>query len=109
MTAGQHGSLLVGFRDAGCEYQTRPDAGGPDASVRPVSDADVAQARLFRDMLREEIAELEARLEAAEVRWTRRHRSDHDDMPEPDALVRLNGQLDEARRMSQALRERFPV
>jgi hypothetical protein len=79
-----------------------------DVSLPPRNNADLAQARLFVHILEVEIADLEARVESAEERWMKRHRTDYDTIDPPDALVRLQRRLDEARRLSQALRKRFP-
>lgn len=78
-----------------------------NVSLPPRNKADLAQARLFDHILEVEIADLEARVESAEQRWMRSHRADDDTIDPPDALVRLQTRLDEARRLSQALRKRF--
>jgi hypothetical protein len=75
---------------------------------RPVQAADVAQARLFDDILQNEIAELEAIAESAERSWlSRRERGIGDDKL-PEALVRLGERVAEAQQLLDALRRRFP-
>ncbi|OLP04211.1 hypothetical protein BVU76_00655 [Mycolicibacterium porcinum] len=75
---------------------------------RPVHSADIAQSRLFEDILIGEIAELRDHLAAAELRWRRiRERSRVADAPIPDALVRLQSRIAEAERLLIQLRCRF--
>ena len=54
--------------------------------------ADIAQARLFDDLLQEEIAELQELAEHAQSR----------------ELLRVNARISEVRRLLDALRDRFP-
>ncbi|MGW4335380.1 hypothetical protein ACWEK5_21540 [Rhodococcus koreensis] len=63
-------------------------------------DPDIAQARVFRALLDEEIAALTARIEA-----TRRHGWVGADDPED---ARLGGQLGEARQLVARLNARYP-
>lgn len=75
---------------------------------RPVHSADIAQSRLFEDILLGEIAELRANLAATELRWRRvRERSRVADAPMPEALVRLHARIAEAERLLVQLRSRF--
>lgn len=75
---------------------------------RPVHSADVAQSRLFEDILIGEIAELRDLLAATELRWRRlRERSRVADAPMPEALVRLHERIGEAERLLVQLRCRF--
>ncbi len=76
--------------------------------ARPAHSADVAQSRLFEDLLLEEIAELRDTLAGAELRWRRlRDRSRVADAPVPDALLRLHARIAEAERLLVQLRCRF--
>lgn len=76
--------------------------------ARPAHAADVAQSRLFEDILIGEIAELRDLLAATELRWRRlRERSRVADAPMPEALVRLHGRIAEAERLLLQLRSRF--
>ncbi|MCW2687888.1 MAG: hypothetical protein JWR37_2778 [Mycobacterium sp.] len=76
--------------------------------ARPVQAADVAQARLFDEILQSEIAELDELAEAAERRWLRRReRGPGADTP-PAPLLRLRERAAEVRRLLGALRDRFP-
>lgn len=75
---------------------------------RPVHSADIAQSRLFEDILVGEIAELRDLLAATELRWRRlRERSRVADAPMPEALVRLHARIAEAERLLVQLRSRF--
>jgi hypothetical protein len=75
---------------------------------RPVQTADVAQARLFDEILQGEIAELEEIAEAAERQWLQRRVRGAGEDSLPDSLVRLGERVAEAHRLLNALRERFP-
>jgi transposase InsO family protein len=72
------------------------------ASARPISAADMAQARLFDDILQSEIAELEELAAYVEARWQRLH-----EQRRREELRRVHARLDEARRLLDALRDRF--
>ena len=75
---------------------------------RPVHSADIAQSRLFEDILVGEIAELRDLLAATELRWRRlRERSKVANAPMPEALVRLHARIAEAERLLVQLRSRF--
>ncbi|MDF3342164.1 hypothetical protein P3H80_32410 [Mycolicibacterium septicum] len=75
---------------------------------RPVHSADIAQSRLFEDILVGEIAELRDLLAATELRWRRvRERSRVAEAPMPEALVRLHARIAEAERLLVQLRSRF--
>ncbi|BBX90567.1 hypothetical protein H5U98_04935 [Mycolicibacterium boenickei] len=75
---------------------------------KPVHSADIAQSRLFEEILVGEIAELRDHLAATELRWRRvRERSRVADAPMPEALVRLHARIAEAERLLVQLRGRF--
>lgn len=75
---------------------------------RPVHSADIAQSRLFEDILVGEIAELRDLLAATELRWRRvRERSRVTEAPMPEALARLHARIAEAERLLVQLRSRF--
>jgi hypothetical protein len=75
---------------------------------RPAHSADVAQSRLFEDILVGEIADLRNLLASTELRWRRiRDRSRVADAPMPEALVRLHERIAEAERLLAQLRLRF--
>ncbi|MUL85804.1 MULTISPECIES: hypothetical protein [unclassified Mycolicibacterium] len=70
--------------------------------------ADIAQSRLFEDILLGEIAELRDLVAGAELQWRRlRDRSRVADAPLPEALVRLYQRIAEAERLLVQLRCRF--
>jgi hypothetical protein len=80
-----------------------------DGWARPAHPADIAQARLFDDVLLGEIAELEALVASMEKRWLRRcERGIDDENRPPENLVRMRGRVAEAQQLLDALRERFP-
>ncbi len=75
---------------------------------RPVHSADIAQSRLFEEILLGEIVELRDHLAATELRWRQlRERSRVADAPMPEALVRLHARIAEAERLLVQLRCRF--
>jgi hypothetical protein len=76
---------------------------------RPTYPADVAQSRLFQALLLDELDELDDLLAAAERRQRRRREEDSDDpVAVPHALLQLRERIKEARRLLDALQERFP-
>ena len=76
-----------------------------DQRARPIGPGDLAQASLFVEILRSEVADLRIRLRQAEDRWEQRcHRSEHELDP-PSGLVRLREQLDQAVNLLNALRQ----
>ncbi|OBC16456.1 hypothetical protein A5784_27020 [Mycobacterium sp. 852013-50091_SCH5140682] len=80
-----------------------------DTWSRPPHPADVAQSRLFDEMMQAEIAELHALAALAERAW--RDRSErHTAAPAklPEAVLRVHARIAEAERMLAALRGRFP-
>ncbi len=88
--------------------RTASRAAAPVDCSRPVHSADIAQSRLFEDILIGEIAELRNLLAATELRWRRlRERSRVADAPMPEALVRLHSRIAEAERLLVQLRARF--
>lgn len=74
---------------------------------RPVNDADMEQARLFDEMLRDTITDLEDRIEIARTRWMDRTQGQEVDNLPPEHLSRLRAELMEAQRLLAALRNRF--
>jgi hypothetical protein len=76
------------------------DAVDADANVcqkQAMRPCEVAQVALFAATLDAEIADLRARVEAAEQRWEQRQlRASPVELEVPEGLVRLRDQLDEA-------------
>ena len=64
------------------------------------------QAVLFADILRKELRQMRSAAAAAEVRWSRRHDGDLDAEP-PERLERLQGRIQEASTLLDALNARF--
>jgi hypothetical protein len=79
----------------------------PGRRDRPVHAADLAQARLFSDILRREIAELEDVAETAERRWLQQRVRGAGDDTLPQELVRLGERVAEAHRLLAAMQARF--
>lgn len=79
------------------------------SGARPTYPADVAQSRLFTELLLDELDELEDLVAAAERR-SRRRREDGPDDPVAmsHTVVQLRERIDEVRRMLDALQGRFP-
>jgi hypothetical protein len=73
------------------------------ASARPISAAEIAQARLFADTLQSEIAELQELAATIEARWANRR-----EQRRQDELRRVRARVNEVRRLLDALRDRFP-
>ena len=71
---------------------------------RPRSAADMAQARLFDDILQDEMAELHEIAAAIEARA-----ADGDEPRHSKELQRVNARISEVRRLLDALRDRFPA
>jgi ATP phosphoribosyltransferase regulatory subunit HisZ len=81
---------------------------GRNSLVRPAHAADVAQAQLFAEFLRNEVAELEELVNVAETRWSeRRDRSGPDSYRPSETLLRLRGRLAEAQKLLENVRTRF--
>ena len=76
--------------------------------ARPANGADLAQARLFDDILHSELAELQDQAASAEARWLRRRECGTSEAKPPVALTQLRARIAEAQRLLDALRERFP-
>jgi hypothetical protein len=75
---------------------------------RPAHDADVAQARLFVQLLEREVDELEQLIDVAETRWLRRcARSESEYHRPPDSLSRFRQRLAEVQKLLENLRSRF--
>ena len=70
---------------------------------RPRSAADMAQARLFDDILQDEMSELIELAAAIEARA-----ADRDERHSKE-LQRVNARIYEVRRLLDALRDRFPA
>lgn len=83
---------------------------GIDAGIGrqpPMRACEIAQADLFAAALDAEIADLRARVEAAEQRWAQRQfRASRVELELPERLVRLRAQLDEATRLLDRCRRR---
>lgn len=80
-----------------------------DTWARPPHPADVAQSRLFDDLIQAEIRELRALAALAERTW--RDRSErHTEAPTrlPESVLRVHARIAEVERMLAALRGRFP-
>jgi hypothetical protein len=76
---------------------------------RPIHRADLAQSRLFQQILTDEVDELEDLITAAVRRWERQAELDADKRHVmPHAILRLRERLKEARRLLDALNRRFP-
>ncbi len=74
------------------------------ASARPTSAADMAQARLFDEILQGEIAELKELVAGIEARW-----SDPHEQPCREELQQVYARIAEVRQLLDALRGRFPA
>lgn len=90
-----------------------PDTQASRARARPnplpPHPADVAQARLFAELLRGDIDELEDRAATAERRWYRRCEHKPDEATTlPHDLKQLRQLIREAHRLLDALHKRFP-
>jgi hypothetical protein len=71
---------------------------------RPSSTGDIAQARLFDDILQDEIAELQKLAAAIDARA-----ADRDEPRQNKELQRVNARINDVLRMLDALRDRFPA
>jgi hypothetical protein len=86
-----------------------PETPQPRSRQRPPHPADRAQSRLFAALLLDDIDELEDRAATAERRWQRRRERKIDDVETlPHELKQLRQLIAEARRLLDALYERFP-
>jgi hypothetical protein len=66
-----------------------------------------AQAHLFADILRQEVARMSKSIAKAESRW--RHRCEVEgDVDPPERLRLVRGRMEEAVKMLDALNARFP-
>ena len=66
-----------------------------------------AQARLFADILRQEVAQMRKSVAKAESQW--RHRCEVEgDVDPPERLALVCGRIEEAVKMLDALNARFP-
>lgn len=90
-------------RSTGVGWAKADSAG---SSSRPVQAADVAQARLFSELLQGEVVRLQGVVVAAEERWMCPDRRANEPVPEP--VRRVRARLEEVGWMLQALRDRFP-
>lgn len=104
---------MVGH-DVGVSAEFSGDVGGQShmrvvarAKTRPINDADLAQARVFEEILQQELAELEQLVAAAAARRANRIHRDGAALQPSDELVRLRGRLTEVQRLLGALRHRF--
>jgi hypothetical protein len=88
---------------------SEPEASQARSRQRPPHPADLAQSRLFEALLLDDIDELEDRAATAERRWQRRRERKVEDVETlPHDLKQLRQLITEARRLLDALRERFP-
>ena len=71
---------------------------------RPSSAGDIAQARIFDDILQDEIAELQELATAINA-----CAADRDEPRHNKELQRVNARINEVLRMLDALRDRFPT
>ena len=71
---------------------------------RPRCAGDMAQARLFDDILQNEMIELQELAAAIEARV-----ADRDEPRHSNEVQRVNARIDEVRRLLDALRDRFPA
>ena len=68
---------------------------------------DRAQAQLFADILRHEVAQMNKNVTKAESQW--RHRCEVEgDVDPPERLTLVRGRMEEAVKMLDALNARFP-
>ena len=69
--------------------------------------SDRAQAQLFADILRQEVAQMSKSVTKAESQW--RHRCEVEgDVDPPERLTLVRGRMEEAVKMLDALNARFP-
>lgn len=85
-----------------------PEATRRRSRQRAPHPADVAQSRLFEALLLSDLDDLEDRETTAERRWQRRRERKLDDETPPQELKQLRQLIAEARRLLEALQERFP-
>lgn len=87
---------------------TGDEASATVAAVIPLSrPSELAQAHLFADLLRREIATMKKKMTDAEAAWQRRCETEgYVDPPKRLAVVRER--IAEAKRMLRALNARFP-
>lgn len=84
------------------------DQAGAEGDARPPHVADVAQARVFEDLLEAQLTELQAAFNALHDRWQRHSAKKRSGQPESsESLVRHREQLSELRCLLAALRARF--
>jgi hypothetical protein len=75
---------------------------------QPAHTADVAQARLFMQLLQSEADELEQLIMLAETRWLARcERGESQHHRPPDSLARFRERLAEVQKLKENLRTRF--
>jgi hypothetical protein len=99
----------VGRTSAASEPDSSRQLPQPRLRQRPPHPADLAQSRLFEALLLDDIDELEDRAATAERRWQRRRERKTDDVETlPHDLKQLRQLVAEARRLLDALYERFP-
>ena len=99
----------VGRTSVSAESSTARPRSQARSRQRPPHPADLAQSRLFEALLLDDIDELEDRAATAERRWQRRRERKTDDVETlPHDLKQLQQLIAEARRLLDALHERFP-
>lgn len=87
------------------DVDTEPLSTAPASGRVALNRSDVAQARMFEQMLRTEIAQLEQRADAIAYQWWVRRVRDTD--PQPEELAEVRRRIDEARRLLETLQGRF--
>jgi hypothetical protein len=70
---------------------------------------DVAQARLFSELMQAEIGDLEELIAIAQVRWESRCDAGWGATRTPEPVLRLREKLKEVRRLQEALQARFGI
>ena len=80
--------------------------GGAQKVLPMTKPCEHEQAVLFADILLKELRQMRSAAAAAEARWSRRHDGDVDAEP-PERLERLQGRIQEASTLLDALNARF--
>jgi hypothetical protein len=86
----------------------RPQGANPIALVVPMTrPCERAQAQLFADILRQEVAQIRKSITKAESQW--RRRCEEGDVDPPERLRLVRERMQEAVKMLDALNARFPA
>ncbi|MCI4675163.1 hypothetical protein [Candidatus Mycolicibacterium alkanivorans] len=75
--------------------------------ARPFHPNDAAQARVFAEVMRAEIAELEELIAMAQVRWANRLDAGRGSSRTPEPVLRLREKRNEVQRLLDGLQVRF--